>query len=93
VNPSQRVDIANTQYRNQKAPVHNTELPSGNAKMLRVFHFEVSISALRLDPGSKSQQIQTLARAKSIWNFQPLGTKVGAILVDFSDALGIKPVR
>jgi hypothetical protein len=39
----------------------------------RVFHFEVSISAPRLDLGSKSQHILTLARAKSIWDFQPLG--------------------
>jgi hypothetical protein len=59
----------------------------------RVFHFEVSISAPRLDHGSKSQQILTLARARLIWDFQPLGVKVRAIPVDFSDALNVKPVR
>jgi hypothetical protein len=58
----------------------------------RVFHFEVSISAPRLDLGSKPQQILTLARARSIWNFQPLGAKARAMLVDFSDALSVKPV-
>jgi hypothetical protein len=46
-----------------------------------------------LDLGSKSQQILTLARAGSIWDFQPLGAKVRAMPVDFSDALDIKPVR
>jgi hypothetical protein len=61
--------------------------------MYRVFHFEVSISAPRLDVGSKSQQILTLARVKSIWDFQPLGAKARAMPVDFSDALDIKPVR
>jgi hypothetical protein len=45
-----------------------------------VFHFEASISAHRLDLGSKSQQILTLARARSIWDFQPLGAKTRAIL-------------
>jgi hypothetical protein len=59
----------------------------------RAFHFEVSISAPRLDLGSKSQQILTLARARSIWDFQPLGVKARAMAVDFSDALDFKPVR
>jgi hypothetical protein len=59
----------------------------------RVFHFEVSISAPRLDLGSKSQQILTLARARSIWDFQPLGTKARAMPVDFSNALDVKPVH
>jgi hypothetical protein len=58
-----------------------------------VFHFEVSISAPQLDLGSKSQQILTLARAKSIWDFQQLGAKARAMQVDFSDALDGKPVR
>jgi hypothetical protein len=56
----------------------------------RVFHFTVSISAPRLELGSKSQQILTLARAKSIWDFQPLGAKARAMLVDCSDALDVK---
>jgi hypothetical protein len=59
----------------------------------RVFQFEVSISAPRLDRGSKSQQILTLARARSIWDFQPLGAKTRAMSPDFSDALNVKPVR
>jgi hypothetical protein len=59
----------------------------------RVFCFEVSILAPRLDLGSKSQQILTLARARSIWDFQPLGAKEKAMPVDFSDALDVKPVR
>jgi hypothetical protein len=46
-----------------------------------------------LDLGSKSQQILTLARAKSIWDFQPLGAKARAAPVDLSDALDVKPVR
>jgi hypothetical protein len=58
-----------------------------------VFHFEVSISAPRLDIGSKSQQILTLARARSIWDFQPLDAKARVMPVDFSDALDVKPVR
>jgi hypothetical protein len=58
----------------------------------RVFHFEVSISAPRLDFRSKSQQILTLARAKSIWDFQRLRAKTKAMPVDFSDALDVKPV-
>jgi hypothetical protein len=58
-----------------------------------VFHFEVSISGPRLDLGSKSQQILTLARVKSIWDFHPLGAKGRAMLLDFSDALDAKPVR
>jgi hypothetical protein len=61
--------------------------------MDRVFHFEVSISAPQLNLGSKSQQILTLARARSIWDFHPLGAKAKAMSVDFSDALDIKPVR
>jgi hypothetical protein len=61
--------------------------------MYRVFHFEVSISAPRLDLGSKSQQILTLARARSIWDFQLLGAKARAMPVDFSEALNVKPVR
>jgi hypothetical protein len=52
------------------SPIHNRSV-----KSYRVFHFEVSISAPRLDLGSKSQQILTLARARSIWDFQPLGAK------------------
>jgi hypothetical protein len=59
----------------------------------RVFHFEMSISATRLNLGSKSQQILTLARAKSIWDFQLLGAKARAMPVDFSDALDVKSVR
>jgi hypothetical protein len=58
-----------------------------------VFHFEVSISTPRLDLGSKSQQILTLARVRLIWDFHPLGAKVKAMPVDFSDALDVKPVR
>jgi hypothetical protein len=62
-------------------------------RLYGVFHFEMSISIPRLDLGSKSQQILTLARAKSIWDFQPLGAKTRAMPVDFSDALDVKPVR
>jgi hypothetical protein len=51
----------------------------------RVFHFEVSISASRLDLGSKSQHILTLARARSISDFQTLGAKAKVMRVDFSD--------
>jgi hypothetical protein len=58
-----------------------------------VFHFEVSISAPRLDLESEFQQILTLARARSIWDFQLLGTKARAMPIDFSDALDVKPVR
>jgi hypothetical protein len=58
-----------------------------------VFHFEVSISAPRLDLGSKYQQILALARARSIWDFQPLGAKARTMPVDFSDALDVNPVR
>jgi hypothetical protein len=61
-------------------------------KRYRVFHFEVSISAPRLDLGSKSQQILTLARARSIWDFQSLGAKARAMSVDFSDTLDVKSV-
>jgi hypothetical protein len=61
--------------------------------MEREFHFEVGISAPRLDLGSKSQQILTLALARSIWDFQPLGAKARAMPVDFSDTLDVKPVR
>jgi hypothetical protein len=46
-----------------------------------------------LDLGSKSQQILTLARARSIWDFQLLGAKARVIPVDFSDALDVKLVR
>jgi hypothetical protein len=59
----------------------------------RAFHLEMSISTPRLDLGSKSQQILTLARERSIWDFQPLGAKARAVPVDFSDTLDIKPVR
>jgi hypothetical protein len=79
----------NAIYRLNKARIRK----SIDRRMYRVFHFEVSISAPRLDLGSKSQQILTLARARSIWNFQPLGTKATAMLVDFSDALDVKPAR
>jgi hypothetical protein len=58
-----------------------------------VFHFEVIISAPRLNLGSKSQQILTLARTRSIWDFQPLGAKARVMSVDFSHALDINPVR
>jgi hypothetical protein len=58
-----------------------------------VFDFEVSVSALRLNLGSKSQQILTLDRARSIWDFQPLGAKARAMPVDFSEARDVKPVR
>jgi hypothetical protein len=59
----------------------------------RGFHFEVSISAPRFDLGSKSQQILILGRARSIWDFQPLGAKARAMPVNFSDALDVKPER
>jgi hypothetical protein len=58
-----------------------------------VFHLEVNISAPRLDLKSKSQQILTLARARSICDFQPLGAKARAMSVDFSDTLDVKSVR
>jgi hypothetical protein len=58
-----------------------------------VFHFEVSISAPRLDLGSKSQQILTLDRARSVWDFQPVGAKARAMPVDFYDALDVKLVH
>jgi hypothetical protein len=45
-----------------------------------------------LDLGSKFQQILMLARARSIWDFQPLGAKARAMPVDFSDALDVKTV-
>jgi hypothetical protein len=61
--------------------------------LYRVFHFEVSISAPRVDLGSKSQQILTLPRPRSIWDFQPLGAKASAMPVDFADALDVKLVR
>jgi hypothetical protein len=51
--------------------------------LYKVFHFEVSISAPRWDLGSKYQQILTRARARSIWDFQPLGAKATAMPVDF----------
>jgi hypothetical protein len=57
-----------------------------------MLHFEVNISAPGLDLGSKSQQLLTLARARSIWDFQPLGAKAKAMPVDFSDALDVKTV-
>jgi hypothetical protein len=57
-----------------------------------MFNFEVSISAPQLDLGSKSQQILTLARARLIWNFQPLGAKARVMPVNFSDALDVEPV-
>jgi hypothetical protein len=44
-----------------------------------------------LDLGSKSQQILTLTRARSICDFQPLGAK--AMPVDFSDVRDGKPVK
>jgi hypothetical protein len=72
------------------------ELPDGSHNMYllyRVFHFEMSISAPLLDLGSKSQQILTLAWARSIWDFQLLGAKARAMPADFSDSLGVKPVR
>jgi hypothetical protein len=56
----------------------------------RVLHFEVGISAPRLDLGSKSQHILTLARVRSIWDFQPLGGKARAISFDFCDVLDVK---
>jgi hypothetical protein len=59
----------------------------------KVFQFEVSISAPRLDLGSKSQQILTLTWETLIWDFQPLGVKARAMPVDFSDALDVKPVH
>jgi hypothetical protein len=58
-----------------------------------VFHFDLNISAPWLNLGFKSPQILTLARARSIWNCQPLGAKARAIPVDFSDALDVNPVR
>jgi hypothetical protein len=61
--------------------------------MHRVFHFQVSILAPRLDLGSKSQQILALARVRSIWDFQLLDAKAKVMSVDFSDALDVKPVR
>jgi hypothetical protein len=62
-------------------------------RLYRVFPFEVSISARRLDLGSKSQQILTLARAKLIWDFQPPGAKARAMPVDFSNPLEVKSAR
>jgi hypothetical protein len=59
----------------------------------RVFHFEVNISAPRLDLRSKYQQILTLARTRSIWDFQLLGAKARAMPVNFSDALDVKHVH
>jgi hypothetical protein len=61
-------------------------------QIYRVFHVEVSISAPRLDLGFKSQQILTLARVRSIWDFQPLAAKAKAMSFDFSDALDVKSV-
>jgi hypothetical protein len=60
--------------------------------LYRVFHFEVSISVPRLDLdlGSKSQQILTFARERSIWDFQPLGVKARPMSVDFSDTRDVK---
>jgi hypothetical protein len=58
-----------------------------------VFHFEVSIWGPRLDLGFKSQQILTLARTRSIWDFQPLGAKARTMSVDFSDVLDVKFVH
>jgi hypothetical protein len=49
----------------------------------RVFRFEVSVLAPRLDLGSKSQQILTPARARSIWDFQLLGVKAITMPIDF----------
>jgi hypothetical protein len=66
---------------------------SGAVQKDRVFRIEVSISAPRLDLGSKYQQILTLARARSIWDFQPLGAKARVMSVDFSDAPEAKSVR
>jgi hypothetical protein len=60
--------------------------------LYRVFSFKVRISAPRLYLGYKSQQILTLARARSIWDFQPLDTKARAKSFDFPDALDVKPV-
>jgi hypothetical protein len=45
-----------------------------------------------LDRGSKSQHILTLARGRSIWDFQLLGAKARAMPVDFSDTLDVKYV-
>jgi hypothetical protein len=59
----------------------------------RVFHFQVSISAPRVDLGSKYQQILTFARASSIWGSHPLDAKARSMPVDFSEARAIKPVR
>jgi hypothetical protein len=67
--------------------------PGIKMRISRVFHFEVSISTSRLDLGSKSQEILTFARARSFWDFQPLGAKARAMPVDFFDALDVKPVR
>jgi hypothetical protein len=49
----------------------------------------MSISAPRLDLKSKFQQILTLARARPIWAFQPLGAQARTMPVDFSDALDV----
>jgi hypothetical protein len=73
--------------------VQDLSAEAENDPKYRVFYFEVSISAPQLDLGSKSQQILTLARARSIWDFQPLGAKTKAMPVDFSDARDVKPVR
>jgi hypothetical protein len=67
------------------------EITSGG--MYKVFHFEVSVAAPRLYLGSKSPQILTLARARSIWDCQAPGSKARPMPVDFSDALEVKPVR
>jgi hypothetical protein len=61
--------------------------------LYKVFHFEVSILAPRLDLGSRSQQILTFAQARSIWDFQPLGAKARVMPVDFSNTQDVKLVR
>jgi hypothetical protein len=68
-------------------------MPNSNSDKYKVFHFEVSISAPRLDLESKSQQILTFARARSIWDFQSLAAKARAMSVDFSGALDATSVR
>jgi hypothetical protein len=71
----------------------STSASARTSRKWRVFHFEMSIAAPQLDLESESQQILTLARARSICDFQPPGAKARSMPVDFSDALDAKPRR
>jgi hypothetical protein len=69
-----------------------TDRQQPSCELYRVLHFKMSVSAPRLDLGSKSQQILILARVRSIWDSQTLGAKARVMPVDFSDALDVKSV-